>query len=40
MFKIKFMFQNLEVFKWSQKNDIQEVENIYFKALLTIKAHA
>ena len=28
-FKIKFLFQNLEVFKWPRKDDIQEVEKKY-----------
>lgn len=29
LFKIKFLSRNLEVFKWSRKDDIQEVENRY-----------
>jgi len=29
LFKIKFLSQNLEVFKWPRKDDIQEVENRY-----------
>lgn len=29
LFKIKFLSQNLEVFKWPRKDDIREVENRY-----------